>query len=89
MAEIGYSVDPAWRRRGYGRAIVGALLDEVHLAPDVHRVRASINTTNTASFATVGGFGFVQVGERAVEGGRETILERTATTGGIRQTTTC
>ncbi|MEP7765357.1 GNAT family N-acetyltransferase [Sanguibacter sp. 25GB23B1] len=76
MVEIGYSIDLVHRRRGYGRAVVSALLDEARACPDVTRVRASINRSNTASFATISGFRFVAVGSRAVDGGEEVILER-------------
>jgi RimJ/RimL family protein N-acetyltransferase len=76
MVEIGYSIDPDDRRRGYGRAVVRALLDEAQDVPTVTRVRASINRSNAASFATVARLGFVAVGSRDVDGGSELILER-------------
>lgn len=76
MVEIGYSIDPAHRRRGFGRAVVNALLDDARRIPTVTRVRASINRSNTASFATIAGLGFVAVGTREVDGGSEVILER-------------
>lgn len=76
MVEIGYSIDPERRRRGYGRAAVAALVAQAQSCPAVDRIRASINRSNTASFATIAGFGFRQTGERAVGDGHETILER-------------
>ena len=64
MVEIGYTVDPVFRRRGYGRAMVRALLDRARLQPEVSRVRASIAPDNVASLGTIRGFGFTQVGEQ-------------------------
>lgn len=75
MVEIGYSIDPSYRRRGYGRATVLELLREARACDEVDRVRASINRTNEASFATVAGLGFVAVGERTVDDGSEVVLE--------------
>ncbi len=64
MVEIGYSVDPAHRRKGYAKAIVRELLRIAGENPDVSRVRASISPRNAASLATIAGFGFHLVGER-------------------------
>lgn len=76
MVEIGYSIDPVHRRLGFGRAVVHALIDAARGLPTVTRVRASINRSNVASFATIAGLGFVRVGTREVDGGSEVILER-------------
>jgi RimJ/RimL family protein N-acetyltransferase len=62
MVEVGYSVDPAHRRKGYARAMVRALLDWAASSDGVVRVRASISPDNEASLATIRGFGFEQVG---------------------------
>jgi RimJ/RimL family protein N-acetyltransferase len=76
MVEVGYSVDPRLRRRGYARAMLRALIDEARSAPGVTTVRASISPTNAASLATIAGFGFVQVGEQWDEkDGREIVFE--------------
>ncbi|MFE9246969.1 GNAT family N-acetyltransferase [Nocardiopsis sp. NPDC006938] len=64
MVEIGYSVVPERRRRGYARAIVVELLRRADTAPGVAVVRASIRPDNTASLATIAGFGFEHVGEQ-------------------------
>ena len=42
MVEVGYSIDPLHRRRGYARAAVRALLEEAAAAPEVTVVRASV-----------------------------------------------
>ncbi len=64
MVEVGYSVDPPLRRRGYARAMLRALIDEAGGAPGVTTVRASISPTNVASLATIARFGFEQVAEQ-------------------------
>ncbi len=77
MVEVGYSVDPRHRRRGYARAMLRALIEEVVPEPTVTTVRASISPRNTASLATIAGFGFMQVGEQWDErDGLELVFER-------------
>ncbi|MQA93561.1 MAG: GNAT family N-acetyltransferase [Streptosporangiales bacterium] len=77
--ELGYSVDPRWRRRGYARAILTELLARAAAAPGVRTVRATIRPDNTASMATIAGFGFAAVGEQwDARDGLETIYERPA-----------
>ncbi|NUR85775.1 MAG: GNAT family N-acetyltransferase [Nonomuraea sp.] len=63
MVEIGYAVAPEFRRQGYGRAILIELLRRAAAEPAVKTVRATISPDNTASLATIAGFGFVQIGE--------------------------
>ena len=62
--EVGYTVDPAFRRRGYARAMVRALLAWASDEVSVTRVRASISPDNEASLATIRGFGFGRTGEQ-------------------------
>jgi len=77
MVEIGYTVDPQYRRQGYARAIVAALLELAAGKPEVHTVRASISPTNAASLATIAGFGFLEAGEQwDEEDGLELLFER-------------
>ena len=77
MVEIGYTVDPRYRRQGYARAIVAALLELAASKPEVHTVRASISPTNAASLATIAGFGFLEAGEQwDEEDGLELLFER-------------
>ena len=76
MVEIGYTIEPEFRRRGYARATTAALIAYAANEPAVTRVRASISPDNAASFATIRPFGFVQVGEQMDEiDGLELIYE--------------
>ena len=76
MVEVGYAVDPAYRRRGYARAALVALLDRAAREPAVSIVRATITPDNAASRALVAQYGFVEVGEQwDDEDGLETIFE--------------
>ena len=76
MVEIGYAVDPAYRRRGYARAALEALLERAAREPDVQTVRATISPDNTPSYALASQYGFVKVGEQwDEEDGLEIIYE--------------
>jgi RimJ/RimL family protein N-acetyltransferase len=77
--EVAYSVDPAYRRRGYARAMLRALLRRAAAEPTVRTVRATISPDNVASLATIAGFGFTYAGEQWDEDdGRELIFEMSA-----------
>ncbi|MFJ6793602.1 GNAT family N-acetyltransferase [Streptomyces sp. NPDC091268] len=65
--QVGYTVVPRYRRRGYARAMLRALLERAAAEPDVRTVRATIRADNEASLATIAGFGFTRVGERGNE----------------------
>ncbi|MFI6977308.1 GNAT family N-acetyltransferase [Embleya sp. NPDC050154] len=81
MVEIGYTVAPGYRRQGYARAMLTALLARAAAEPDVRTVRATIRSDNDASLATIAGFGFTRVGERGNErDGFEIIFEIPANT---------
>ena len=64
VVEVAYSVDPAFRRRGYAKAMLRALLARADADPAVTAVRASIRPDNTGSRATIAGFGFRKIGEQ-------------------------
>jgi RimJ/RimL family protein N-acetyltransferase len=64
MVEVGYAVDPARRRQGYGRAALLALLERAAADQTVRVVRASVSPGNVASLGLIASFGFVQVGEQ-------------------------
>lgn len=77
MVEIGYTVDPAFRRRGYARAALVELLRRAAAEPGVRVVRAAISPDNAASLATIAGFGFVEVGAQwDDEDGLELVFEK-------------
>jgi RimJ/RimL family protein N-acetyltransferase len=76
MVEIGYAVDPAYRRRGYARAALEALLRRAAREPHVHRVRVTISPDNIPSARLASQYGFTEVGEQwDDEDGLEVIYE--------------
>ena len=76
MVEIGYAVDPAYRRRGYARAALEALLRRAAHEPRVKTVRVTISPDNAASYALASQYGFVKIGEQwDEEDGLEIIYE--------------
>ena len=76
--EVGYTIDPAYRRRGHARALLAQAIETLEASNVVHVLRASISPDNEASLATIRGFGFEKVGEQwDEEDGLETIYERT------------
>ncbi len=79
MVEIGYAVDPAFRRRGYARAALESLLHRAAREPAVRTVRVTISPANTASSGLVSQYGFAVTGEQwDEEDGWETIYEISA-----------
>jgi ribosomal-protein-alanine N-acetyltransferase len=66
-AEIGYRVEPEYRRRGYAREAIRAMFDWAHGEHGIRTFVASISPTNDASRTLARGFGFVQVGEQMDE----------------------
>lgn len=74
MVEVGYSVVPGYRRQGYARAMLRALLVRAAADPDVRIVRARIGSDNTASLACIEGFGFRRIGEQGDERDGLTII---------------
>ncbi|MFE7801517.1 GNAT family N-acetyltransferase [Nocardia sp. NPDC057440] len=85
MVEVGYAIDPRFRRRGYARAALEVLLDRAARAPGVRVVRASIGQDNQPSLALISGYGFVRVGEQLDPvDGVEFVYEVAARTGRLR-----
>lgn len=75
--EVGYTIDPACRRRGHARALLAQTIGRLGSDPRVHLLRASISPDNAASLATIDGLGFHQVGEQwDAEDGLELLFER-------------
>ncbi|MEV4702310.1 GNAT family protein [Actinoplanes sp. NPDC049316] len=76
LVEIGYAVDPAYRRRGYGGAALAVLLDRAAREPEVRTVRLSIRPDNVPSLALAARHGFRQVGDQwDDEDGLELVFE--------------
>jgi len=76
LVEIGYAVDPAYRRRGYARAALEALLRRAADEPLVRTVRVTISPDNVASSRLAAQYGFVEVGKQwDDEDGLEIIYE--------------
>ena len=62
--EVGYAIDPAYRRRGYARAALASMIERARADPRVVRVLASVSPDNVASLGPVAQFGFVRIGEQ-------------------------
>jgi RimJ/RimL family protein N-acetyltransferase len=60
--EVGYTVVPELRGRGYAKAALAALVAEAAATPEVRVVRACVQPGNAASLAVVRAAGFVEVG---------------------------
>jgi RimJ/RimL family protein N-acetyltransferase len=76
MVEVGYSIDPRFRRQGYARAALRALIARAEAEPGVRTFRATISPDNIASRDLVLAHGLVEVGEQEDdEDGLEIIYE--------------
>ena len=65
--EVGYSVDPPFRRRGYASESVKALFDWAHREHGITRFIASISPDNVPSLRLTAAYGFQRVGEQIDE----------------------
>ena len=73
--EIGYSILPEHRRRGYASEAVAALLDWAR-TQDIHHFVASVAPDNAPSLAIIQKLGFVRTGEHIdPEDGLEHVYE--------------
>lgn len=74
--EIGYRIEPEYRRRGYTREAVRGMLDWAATEQGVHRFIASVRPDNEASLGLVASLGFVQTGTQMDDvDGLELVLE--------------
>ena len=64
MVEVGYSIDPQYRRQGYARAALRALIERARHEPGVRTFRATISPDNAPSRDLVLSEGLVEVGEQ-------------------------
>ncbi|GGQ00401.1 RimJ/RimL family protein N-acetyltransferase [Actinomadura coerulea] len=77
--EVGYSVAPTHRRRGYAKAIMAELMRRAAEHHAVRLVRATIAPDNAASLRTIAGYGFSRVATHVNAQGRpECIFEAPA-----------
>jgi ribosomal-protein-alanine N-acetyltransferase len=60
--EVGYRVEPGYRRQGVASEVVRALFDWAAREHGVTRFRASVSPDNLPSLAVIGRLGFRQVG---------------------------
>ncbi len=73
--EIGYRVEPAYRRQGVASEVVRAMFDWAH-EQGVDCFRASVSPDNIASLAVVGRLGFRRTGVRMDDiDGEELVFE--------------
>lgn len=76
MVEVGYAVDPAYRRRGYARAALELAIEHARAEESVRTLRATISPENEASLALIAQYPFVRNGEQWDEDdGLELIFE--------------
>lgn len=74
--EVGYRVEPAWRRQGIATEVVRALFDWAAREHRVNRFRASVSPNNVPSLAIIRGFGFRQTGVQIDDiDGKELVFE--------------
>lgn len=74
--EVGYRIEPEYRRQGYTREAVRGMFDWAATEQGVHRFIASVRPDNEASLGLVRGFGFVQTGTQMDDvDGLELVLE--------------
>jgi ribosomal-protein-alanine N-acetyltransferase len=85
MVEIGYKVDPAYRRQGFGFECAERLIDAAERLSQVSVVRASIAPDNVPSLRIAQRLGFRRIGEQIDEiDGLELVFERKAGGGRLR-----
>lgn len=76
--EVGYRIEPGYRRRGYTSEAVRAMLDWAATEHGIHRFIASVRPDNEASLGLVAAFGFTQTGTQIDDvDGLELVLEAT------------
>lgn len=66
-AELGYTIDTPWRRRGYARDAARCMMHWARETHGVRRFRVSIAPDNAPSLAMAAGLGFVRTGEQIDE----------------------
>jgi len=76
--EIGYSVDPPYRRRGFAREAAEAMYDWAYRTHGITRFVASVSPENVPSLNLIAEHGYRQIGEQMDEvDGLEYVFEMT------------
>ena len=76
MVEVGYGIDPEFRRRGYARAALLLMVERARSDPSAHVFRVTVSPDNAPSLGLVAQLPFVEVGEQwDDEDGLEIIYE--------------
>jgi [ribosomal protein S5]-alanine N-acetyltransferase len=76
MVEVGYGIDPAYRRQGYARAALEIAIERSRTEPAVRTLRATVSPDNEASLGLIRQYPFVHNGEQwDEEDGLELIYE--------------
>jgi ribosomal-protein-alanine N-acetyltransferase len=74
--EVGYGIDPEFRRRGHAREALRVMIDRARREPGVRRVVASVSPDNQPSLNLIDQFGFEKTGEQwDEEDGLEWVFE--------------
>src|SRR5215210_5312368 len=74
--EVGYHVEPGFRRRGLATEAVRTLLEWAAAEPGIRRFRASVAPDNVASLGVIAALGFTQTGRQWDEiDGEELVFE--------------
>jgi [ribosomal protein S5]-alanine N-acetyltransferase len=64
MVEVGYAIEPQYRRRGHAHAALALMLERASQDSTIRRVVASVRPDNEASLGLIAQFDFVRVGEQ-------------------------
>jgi RimJ/RimL family protein N-acetyltransferase len=76
QVEVGYRVEPEFRRQGVATEVVRALFEWAYREHGIRRFRASTSPDNLASQAVLARFGFVQTGSQMDDyDGEELVFE--------------
>ncbi|HSL77730.1 MAG TPA: GNAT family N-acetyltransferase [Candidatus Limnocylindrales bacterium] len=76
QVEVGYRVEPEFRRQGVATEVVRAMLEWAYRDRGIRRFRASTSPDNLASQAVLAKFGFVQTGSQMDDyDGEELVFE--------------
>jgi len=64
IGRIGYSIAPGWWGKGFGTAVVGAMVDKIFSESDCQRIEAECSIHNPASRRVLEKNGFIREGTK-------------------------